>query len=78
MLNDKIIPCIAPIIHENKFVTDFSKKSGLFNSFFEKQHPVVENDSTLPSSTNLITDQHLANIEFTIDNIKKIIRKLDP
>ena len=78
MLNDKRIPCIPPIIHDNKFVTDFSKKARLFNIFFEKQHSVVENDSTLPSSINLITDQHLANIEFTIDNIKKIIRKLDP
>ena len=36
MLNDKNIPRITPIIHDNKFVTDFSKKSNLFNSVFEK------------------------------------------
>ena len=34
MLNDKKVPCIPPIFHDNKFVTDFSKKADLFNSFF--------------------------------------------
>ena len=32
-LNDKKIPCIPTIIHDNKFVTDFSKKADPFNSF---------------------------------------------
>ena len=33
MLNDKNVPCIPPIFHDNKVVTDFSKKPDLFNSF---------------------------------------------
>ena len=37
MLNDKKVPCIPPIFHYNKFVTDFSKKPNLFNSCFAKQ-----------------------------------------
>ena len=78
MLNDKKVPCIPPIFQDNKFITDFSKKAGLFNSFFAKQCSVIENNSVLPSSTNPITDQYLANIESTKDDIKRIICKLDP
>ena len=36
MLNDKKVPCISPIFHNNQFVTDFSKKVHLFNSFLHK------------------------------------------
>ena len=78
MLNDKKIHCIPPIFHDNKFVTDFSKKADLFNSFFAKQCSVIENNSVLTSSTNPITDQYLANNEFMKDDIKRIIFKLDP
>ena len=78
MLNDKKVPCIPPIFHDNKFITDFSKKADLFNSFFAKQCSIIENNSVLPSSTNPITDQYLANIEFMKDDIKRIICKLDP
>ena len=78
MLNDKKVPCIPPIFHDNKFVTDFSKKADLFNSFFAKQCSIIENNSVLPSSTIPVTDQYLANTEFTKDDIKRIICKLDP
>ena len=56
MLNDKKVPWIPPIFHDNKFVTDFSKKTDLFNTFFAKQCSVIENNSVLPSSTNPIID----------------------
>ena len=59
-----------PIFHD--------KKADLFNSFFATQGSVIENNSVLPSSTNPITDQYLANIEFTKDDVKRIICKLDP
>ena len=62
MLNDKKVPCIPPIFHDNKFVTDFSKKADLFNSFFAKQCSVIENDSVLPSSTIPVTDQYLQTL----------------
>ena len=78
MLNDKKVPWIPPIFHDNKFITDFSKKADLFNSFFAKQCSINENNSVLPSSTNPITHQYLANIEFTKDDIKRIICNLDP
>ena len=77
MLNDKKVPCIAPIFHDDKFITDFSKKADLFNSFFAKQCSIIENNS-VQGRTNLITYQYLTNIEFTKDDIKRIICKLDP
>ena len=36
MLNDKKVHCISPIFHDKKFITDFSKKADLFNSFLCK------------------------------------------
>ena len=48
MLNDKKVPSILPIFHDNKFITDFSKKADL-NSFFAKQSSIIENNSVLPS-----------------------------
>ena len=77
-VNDKKVPCIPLIFHDSKFVTDFCKKSDLFNSFFAKQCSIIERNSVLLSSTTLLTDQYLANIEFTKDDIKRIICKLDP
>ena len=32
-LNNKKIPCIPPLFHENKFMTDFKEKAELFNHF---------------------------------------------
>ena len=68
----------SPIFHSNIFVTDLSKKADLFNFSFVKQCLVIENNSVLSSSTVPVTDQYLANIEFTKDDIKRIICKLDP
>ena len=48
------------------------------NSFFAKQFSIIEKNSVLPSSTIPVTDQYLANTEFTKDDIKRIIGKLDP
>ena len=36
LLNNKKIPCIPPLFHQGKYVTDFKKKAELFNSFFAK------------------------------------------
>ena len=36
-LNDKKIPCIPPVFHNNKFVIDFKEKAELFNTFFAEQ-----------------------------------------
>ena len=36
MLDDKKIFYIPPVAHDNRFVTYFSKKANLFNSFWQK------------------------------------------
>ena len=66
------------IFHDNKFVTVFSKKANLFNSFFAKLCSIIENNSVLLSSTIPVNDQYLANIEFTKHNNKRIICNLNP
>ena len=75
----KKVPCISPIIHDNNF---FSVKKPvsliIIFVFLTKQCSVIENNSALPLLTNPITDQYLLNIEFTKDDIKIIICKLDP
>ena len=54
----------------------FVKKSGLFNSFFAKQCSIFENNSVIPSTSNLITAQYLANIEFRKNGTKRILCKV--
>ena len=68
MFNDKKRGCISPNIYNNKFVTEFSNKANPFNSIFPKHCSIIENNNVLLLSTNLITNQYLANIEFTKDN----------
>ena len=57
LLNGRKIPCIPPLFHDNKFITDFEEKSEVFNSFFAKQCSLIDNGSTIPSLFPLITDK---------------------
>ena len=77
-LNNERIPCIPPVINDNKFLTDFSKKADLFNSLFTKTKlmkngtSVFDNNIVLLSSTNPTNDKYLSNNEFTKGNIERI------
>ena len=73
-LNNRKIPVIPPLFHEDDFGTNFLKKAELFNSFFASQCSLIKNDSKLPSHLNYKTDYHL----FSIDEIAKILQNLDP
>ena len=48
LLDNKKIPLIPPLSHENKFVMDFKEKVELFNSRFGKQYSLISNSSKLP------------------------------
>ena len=48
-LNNKKIPLIPLLFHENKFVTNFKEKPMLFNSHFATQCSLISNSSKLPS-----------------------------
>ena len=57
-LNNKKIPLIPLLFHENKFVTDFKEKAELFNAFFAKQCSLIKSNSKLPSHLHYLTDGH--------------------
>ena len=56
LLNGWKIPCIPPLFHNDKFITDFKEKSKIFNSF-AKQCSLIDIGSTLPSLFPLITEK---------------------
>ena len=77
-LNNKKIPCILPLLHQDKFVTDFEEKAIIFNNFFTDQCSIVSNNSELPATLTKKTHKSLSIINFSTDDILKIIRNLDP
>ena len=77
-LTDKKVLFIAPIFHENKFITDFRGKAELFNSLFVNQCSLIKNTSVLPTNCKDLTDKSLSNISFTDNDIRKTIKGLDP
>ena len=42
-LNNKKLPCIPSLFHENELVTDFRKKADMLHSFFAKQCSLINN-----------------------------------
>ena len=77
-LNNKKIPCIPPLLHQEKFVTDFKEKANIFNNFFANQCSIVSNSSELLVTLTRKTHESLSIIDFSTDDILKIIRNLDP
>ena len=57
MLNDKKVPCILHIFHDNNLLQVFVKKPVSLILFFAKQCSIIENNIVFPSSTIPITDQ---------------------
>ena len=49
--NGKKIPCIPPLLHEDKFVTNFQVKSEIFNSHFAKQCFLLKNEIRITLSS---------------------------
>ena len=78
LLNNKKIPCIPPLFHQNKHVTDFKKKAELFNCFFAKQCSIINNSSELPSNIWKKTDKSISTVTFTSDDIATLIQNLEP
>ena len=76
-LNNKNIPCIPPLFHENKFITDFKEKAELFNHFFVNQCSLLSNNSVLPTNLPQLTSKCLDSIHFSSGDIVKIISRLD-
>ena len=73
----KKIPCIPPIFHENRFVTNFKEKAELFNSFFAKQCSIIDNGSEILSFLHPKPNKSLSKITFTEKDIEKAIQSID-
>ena len=77
-LNDKKIPCISPLFHNNKFVIYIKEKAELFNTFFAEQCSLANNNSELPKRLLFLTEKRLSNVQISNENIIKIKSNLDP
>ena len=75
-LNNKKIPCIPPLHHDDKFVCDFKKKSKILNNYFAQQCSLI-NNSTVSERILYLTDASLAKIVFTTDDIANKYRFID-
>ena len=51
---------------------DFKEKAELFNSSFAKQCSLIRNDSELPTSLTLHTDNRLSTVSFSNEDDGKI------
>ena len=78
MLNKAKIPCIPPLLEDNKYVTDLKKKAELFNLFFAEQCSIIYNSSGLPSNFLKKTDKSISAITFTCDDIATLSKNLNP
>ena len=77
-LNNKKIPCIPPLFHENKFIADFKEKAELSKYLFGNQWSLLSSNSVLPSGLPQLTKKCLDSIHFLSSDITKIISYLDP
>ena len=77
-LNNRQIPCIPPLSHQNRYITKYNGKTELFNKFFANQCSLINNSSVLPSLLFKRTENVLSSIDFGSDDIAKIIHNLDP
>ena len=75
-LNNKKVPCIPPIYHNNNYITDFKEKAQILNNFFAKQCTLVENSSKLLTNSFKRTNNLLSTTSFTQEDIAKILKIL--
>ena len=68
-LNNKKIVCIPPLLHQDKFVTDFKEKVNIFNNLFADQCSIVRNNSEFPATLTKKTRESLSTINFSTDDI---------
>ena len=76
-LNNKKVPDILPIFHDNKYIADFKQKPEIFNSHFSKQYSPLINNRKIPSEYSRKSNESLSSITFEINNIEKIMKSLD-
>ena len=76
-MNNKNIPCISPIFHKNKLITELKPKADIFNDFLATRCTLVEKTNTFPPVFESRTRQSLSKIDFTSSDVNKIIKNID-
>ena len=76
-MNNKEIPCISPLRHQNKYATDFKEKAEIFSTFFAEQCSLINSSSNFPGNFLKRTDKFASSISFSSNDIARIIRDLD-
>ena len=75
--DDKKIPLIPPPLIEKKIATDTRRKANILNKFFAEQCTPFKNGSVLPSSQEFLTQERLCSLDFSNNEILKLIRSLN-
>ena len=75
--NSKKNPLIPPLLINDKFVTDIKTKANILNNLFLGQCTSLKNDSAFPTSQRFLSLSRLHPLDFSLDEILKIIRSLD-
>ena len=77
-LDDKKIPCMSPLLRQNRYNTKYKWKADLFNNLFANHCSTINNSGVLPLVLFRIIENVIFSINFCWDDISKIIQKLNP
>ena len=75
--NGEKIPVIAPLLINNKLVSNFKEKADHFNCFFASHCTPLDNNSKITETQTFLPDNKLSSIQFEDNDIIKIIRSLN-
>ena len=77
LMNKVKIPSVPPLLVNDIFVTDFTEKAGIFNTFFSNQCNILDNSSNVPE-ISYKTNKRISSINFSSSDLSKIIKELNP
>ena len=66
LLNNKKIPCIPPVSHQDKYIINFKDKAEMFHNFFTDQCSIMRNKSELPATLLTKLVNHYRQLIFHI------------
>ena len=75
--NNKKIPYIPPLLHDDRLITSFREKAGIFNNFFARQCSLINTNSHLTLVLSKETRKLLPTIHFTSEDILKVVKNVD-
>ena len=77
LLYNEKLPTIPPLLVDGKMVSDFGKKSNIFNNLFASICTPIDNTSCLPSFSYR-TGSSIKSFQVNENDILAIIKSLDP